>query len=399
MEIMFAKRNPTNNRSNTKSYTKPVTGLNRNRPTVVVCAPVYLPSQGGAATFFSTMIDMLKDKVNFIVYTQSLKGVQTIEKHDNVRIYRIQPNLIDAPAPVKYFIIPPITILTLLGFSLKYRAIPQAHSNGIFGFTVSLFSKLFNVKMIKEVMDTSDPAYNLRLGNIARYGSIGYTIEKRLLKLGIHPDMIRAYPSLLPPTDKKKFKNIKLRELGAEKTTKLLFVGFFWPSKGIDNLLKAMKIIEAKRNDIKLTILGDGPEKENIIKFIDENNLKSVTIVGITPRDEYLTKYLANADISVLPSRSGEGNPFVILEAFQFGRPVIATRVGGTPELIKNEETGLLIEPEDPRLLAKTILRLADDKALQKRLAKNGKKFLSNFPTWDDLAKEIYDDYMKILSK
>ncbi|WP_455392799.1 hypothetical protein [[Eubacterium] cellulosolvens] len=72
----------------------------RHRPTVLICTPVYLPTQGGAATYFSTLIKMLKSKVDFIVFTQSLKDVKTIEKEGTVRIYRIQPNLIDAPGPI-----------------------------------------------------------------------------------------------------------------------------------------------------------------------------------------------------------------------------------------------------------------------------------------------------------
>jgi len=219
-----------------------------------------------------------------------------------------------------------------------------------------------------------------------------------LLRIGIPQNNIRAYPSLLPPTDKVKFKDIKLRTLGDGEDTKILFVGYFWPSKGIDVLLNAMKIVDRSRKDIKLTILGDGPERENIEQFLAENNLKSVTMVGITPRDVYLTKYLANTDILVLPSHSGEGNPFVILEAFQFGRPVIATRVGGTPELIKDGKTGLLIEPGNPEVLAENIIRLADDKKLQKRLGKNGKKLLTTFPSWENLADEIYDVYLKIFN-
>jgi glycosyltransferase involved in cell wall biosynthesis len=258
--------------------------------------------------------------------------------------------------------------------------------------------------MIKEVMDTADPPYNLKVGKVFRYGSVGYTIEKKLLKVGIPKNMIRAYPSMIPPGDRENFKEVKVRPLGKEKDkgngkknkTKILFVGYWWPSKGIDTLLHAMAIIEKERSDIELTILGDGPERDNIRRIIKDNKLSSTKLVGITPRDEYLTKYLANTDISILPSRSGEGNPYVILEAFQFGRPVIATNVGGTPEFIKNGETGILIEPEDPKVMADAILKLVNDVELQKKLSKNGKKFLETLPTWEDQCEEIYQDYLRI---
>jgi glycosyltransferase involved in cell wall biosynthesis len=339
----------------------------------------------------------LKDKVNFLVFTQSLKNVKTIEESENVKIYRIQPNLIDAPGFVKYFVIPPVTLVALFIFWLKHRMIIHAHSNGIFGFTISLFSTFFRVKMIKEVQDTSDPAYNLILGRVNKYGSIGFTIEKKLLDIGIPKKNIIAFPTMLPPNDVERFKDIKLRGHGeAHDEINILCVAAMWPSKGLDTLLKAMHIIEKTNEKIKLTLIGDGPERKNLEQFITENNLKSIRMVGFKPRNEYISKYLANTDISVLPSRSGEGNPFVILEAFQFARPVIATRVGGTPELIKDNETGLLIDPENPKLLADSILKLAKDNALRKRLGKSGKKFLETFPTWNDLSSEIYNEYLKI---
>jgi glycosyltransferase involved in cell wall biosynthesis len=388
------------------------------KPTVLISTPVYLPAQGGAATFFSILTEVLRSRVDFIVFTQSLKGEKTVEIQENVTIYRIQPNLINAPAPAKYFVIPPITLFAYLWFRLKHRYIIHAHSTGIFGFTASLISAIFRIDMIKEVMDTADPPYNLKVGKVFRYGSVGYTIEKKLLNVGIPKDKIRAYPSMIPPGDREKFKDVKVRSLGKgkgkrkekgkdkgkdkgndkgmEKITKILFVGYWWPSKGIDTLLHAMAIIEKERSDIELTILGDGPERDNIRRIIKDNNLSSIKLVGITPRDEYLTKYLANTDISILPSRSGEGNPYVILEAFQFGRPVIATNVGGTPEFIKNGETGLLIEPEDPKVMADAILKLVNDVELQKKLSKNGKKFLETLPTWEDQCEEIYQDYLRI---
>jgi glycosyltransferase involved in cell wall biosynthesis len=381
-----------------KSMARKLQTPGRKRPTVLICAPVYLPSQGGASTYFSTLIKMLNSKVDFVVFTQSLKEVETIEHQGNIKIYRIQPNLIDAPGPVKYFVIPPITLFALFAFWLKYRMVIHAHSNGIFGFTISMFSSLFRIKMIKEVQDTSDPPYNLKLGQVAKYGSIGYTIEKKLLKIGIPKSRIIAYPSMLPPSDKEKFKDLNLRKVGdgKDKFTKLLCVAAFWPSKGLDTLLEAMKIVEKRNNNVKLTIIGDGPERANLELLMTKNKLRSVSLVGFKPRDIYLTKYLANTDISVLPSRSGEGNPFVILEAFQFARPVIATKVGGTPELVKNNKTGLLIEPENPEQLAESILKLVHDKKLQKELGENGKKLLSTFPTWNDLSKEIYNEYLRI---
>ena len=108
---------------------------------------------------------------------------------------------------------------------------------------------------------------------------------------------------------------------------------------------------------------------------------------------------MAGCDILVLSSASDEGNPRVILESFQFSRPVIATAAGGTPELIEDGENGLLPPPKNPEEFANAILRLSRDPKLREKLGRNGKKFLDKLPTWDDLARDIHEIYEDIWSR
>jgi len=368
----------------------------RKRPVVLVSTPTYLPIEGGASTFFSTLISQLEDEVDFVVYTMRLPGEPIIERRKNCLILRIQPNLIDSPTPLRLLVVPPATTVTLLALWLRFRPkVLHAHSNGVFGFSASIFSTLFHRPMIKEVQDLSDPPSNLRMGHVRSWGAIGTTIRDKIISCDIPRSRVRTFPSMLPPDDQRLLKDIKPRPLGSKKPFELLCVAALRPYKGVDVLLRAFSIIESKRDDVHLTIIGDGGERETLEEYIKSKGLKKVDMVGNVDRATYLKKYLARSDCLVLASRSAEGNPFVILESFQLGRAVVATRVGGIPEMIKDGKNGLLVRPEDPEAFAKAVLRVVEDRELLHNLARGGKRFLELQPKWEDLVEVVFEEYMQ----
>ena len=106
---------------------------------------------------------------------------------------------------------------------------------------------------------------------------------------------------------------------------------------------------------------------------------------------------LKSSKVLVLPSRV-ESVPNVIKEAFFLKVPVVASNVGGIPEIVTNEKTGLLVEPNDPQSLANAINRLLENKELAKNLADAGFEFLKNNLTWDVLLPKyikFYEDLVK----
>ena len=364
--------NKTSKKSNTSG---------KRRPTVLVTVSLYPPYTGGGPTYFSTLVDILKDRVDFLILTQNCPGSKIIERQENVRIYRIQPYLQYHPSILKYVFITPITLLALFYFWVKYRPVIHAHSSGIYGFVVGLFSSMVDAKIIKEVQDLRDPEYNLKIGKVNRYFACGSAVEKKLRSLGIPRNRIIKYPAINPPSCNKIHKKIVTKKgmanskKPAARTVKLLFVGWLdRKDKGIDILLEAYKEISAKREDISLTLIGDGPDVTFCESFIKNNDLKNIEILGRIDYESTL-RLIDRSDIIVLPSRL-EAQGRAILEGFQFGKPAIATNVGGIPELVKDGKNGILIEPEDPKVLARAILRLADDKKLREELGRNGNKFL-----------------------
>jgi glycosyltransferase involved in cell wall biosynthesis len=135
------------------------------------------------------------------------------------------------------------------------------------------------------------------------------------------------------------------RKLNLEPDTKyLLFVGTLSRRKGIDVLLAAFKAIN--RPDVKLIFIGQGGDHHVIENFITEHSWQDrILRPGVVPHAQ-LPLWYAAADIVVLPSLA-EGVPNVILEALAMGKPVVATRVGGIPEILAGEKTGFLCPPGD----------------------------------------------------
>jgi teichuronic acid biosynthesis glycosyltransferase TuaC len=144
------------------------------------------------------------------------------------------------------------------------------------------------------------------------------------------------------------------RQLGVDERSELvLFVGRLDPMKGIMELLDAFASLKNRRPNLRLAYVGDGPGSERLQHKAKEIALESrVVLVNACPSQK-VARWLAAANVLALPSYS-EGCPNVVLEALNCGRPVIATNVGGIPELV-NEECGALIAPRNVLALANAI--------------------------------------------
>jgi len=147
------------------------------------------------------------------------------------------------------------------------------------------------------------------------------------------------------------------------------------PQKGLEYLIEAFKEIAEKIPDVKLVIKAYSSERkyeQKLLRIIDEYKLRNhiKIIKEMIPYSE-LPKYFAAADVFVLPSVS-EGMGVVLLEALATGVPVVASRVGGIPDIIVHEYNGLLVKPRDPKGLAEAIIRILTDDKIKRQLIKGG---------------------------
>lgn len=160
--------------------------------------------------------------------------------------------------------------------------------------------------------------------------------------------------------------------------------------KGFDLLLMAMQELD---DEVRLLLGGDGPQRERLAA--EAAGLAGRTdLIGFVPD---VAEFMGRIGLFVLPSRS-EGLGLVLVEAMAAGRPVVATRVGGIPEVVSDGETGLLVPPEDPVALAVAIRRILDDPDLAARMGRAGRSRAEALFSARRMAEQTRELYQEMLS-
>jgi glycosyltransferase involved in cell wall biosynthesis len=160
---------------------------------------------------------------------------------------------------------------------------------------------------------------------------------------------------------------------GEAEPPQVLFVGRLSPEKGIEELLAAT-------DGLNLVVAGDGPLRERVPQAL-----------GFVPPDE-LARLYDRAAVVVCPSRR-DGFPVACAEAMAHARPVVATAVGGLPDMVVDGETGLLVPPRDPQALRAAIDRLLADPDLRHRLGRNARTRIAELCDWDRILDTIVGSY------
>jgi glycosyltransferase involved in cell wall biosynthesis len=155
---------------------------------------------------------------------------------------------------------------------------------------------------------------------------------------------------------------------------RILYVGRIEQVKGIDYLIKAVGKAAKSNPKVKLDIIGEGSYENEIKSLVVELNLsKNVNFIGwVSQKDLY--RYYEMSTAIVIPSVWPENFPTVCNEAMSIGRPVIATKVGGIPELVENGTTGYLVPAENDVALAEAILKILNHEALAQKMGEYGRK-------------------------
>lgn len=185
----------------------------------------------------------------------------------------------------------------------------------------------------------------------------------------------RAVHRLFPGIDLPRFEGASAAKRDANH---ILCAGSLVEKKGIVDLITACAILHDRNCPVTCTIAGDGPLKSGLQAQIAALGLaQHVKLVGRRAHDE-IAALMRCASVLVLPSvvtRAGEcdGLPTVLLEAQAAGLPTIATRIGGIPEIVEHEVSGLLVQPGRPRELAAAIERVLDDASLSHQLSLGGR--------------------------
>ena len=174
----------------------------------------------------------------------------------------------------------------------------------------------------------------------------------------------------------------------------ILTVARLTAQKSIDTLIDAIALVPNAR----LKIIGDGPERAALEKQTHDLNLQDrVEFVGVLPQVE-LPRYYAECSVFVLPSIR-EGMGLVFAEALLCGAPVIAVNSGGVTDIVRDDETGLLVPERNARALANAIVKIVDDRVLATRIAENGRALMQERYTQEKVAQQFVAIYEFIKCK
>lgn len=172
------------------------------------------------------------------------------------------------------------------------------------------------------------------------------------------------------------------------------YLGRLSKEKGILNLIEAIGDIP----NAKLLIAGDGPERERIEAYISEHKLDGrITLLGYQNQDS-IHKYITNSRFVVIPSICNENCPYSVLEAMEIGKPIVASRIGGIPELIADGENGYLYKADDINELKEKLTLLLDDDEKVNSFAQKSRELYESYYSPDSYYNELIKIYNKVMS-
>lgn len=317
--------------------------------------------------------------------------------------------------PKKYFY--PITGISYAHFVSRYAIknikpkpdLIHAHFSYPDGFGMIGLAKKWNIPLVISALGTIERkvAYEgsytsrqiIKAMNFAdKVLSVSEDLKLHIVNLGINENNVIVVPN---GVDTEKFKPAgkenarKLLNLPLDKNI-ILFVGALRNIKGVDYLIEAAKNFVDSNTELYLVGRDDGLKKSLKKMAQDFKITDFIKFIGPVNHED-IPLWVSASDILVLPSLS-EGRPNVVLEALACEVPVVATDVGGIPELIINGETGYLVPAKNPLELSEKVNKLLGDENQREKMGKFGRKsIIQRGLTWEAHAKKTVDIYSKLL--
>jgi glycosyltransferase involved in cell wall biosynthesis len=238
------------------------------------------------------------------------------------------------------------------------EAFERAQRGGEFSGTLEEFQSLPGGRRLRALRSSRSAA----LRRAVLVLSPSAYLREIALGWGLDPARVIVVPNPAPPVPALPPRDELRAELGVDGTV-LAFAGRLTLQKALDLALDALREVP----QVTLLVLGDGPDRGRLERGAAERGLGGrVRFLGAGSRDDVLRLFSA-ADAALLTS-AWENLPHTVLEALAVGTPVIATAVGGVPEVVRDGENGLLVPPASPEALRHAVERFRDDAALRARL-------------------------------
>jgi len=294
--------------------------------------------------------------------------------------------------PARYLLVPLLVVaqgFAVLGRMLR-RRVALVHSHWLLpqGFTSALAARLLNrphvvtvhggdVFALQGPVSRAAKKLVLRLAEVVTVNS--EATRRAVLELGPYEKKVVRIPMGADDTVAPDAASVaSLREsLRGQEGPLLAFVGRLVPEKGASDLLQAVAILSGSMPGIRAVVIGDGPEREALARQARALGIdRRISLTGwLSPAQ--VRMHLHASDIFVGPSRPApdgwiEAQGLTFIEAMLAGLPVVASRIGGILDAVRDGETGLLVAPGAPEAIAEAVRRLFADRELSRRVAHAG---------------------------
>ena len=366
---------------------------------------------GGINVAYNLALSMAKRGHEINIFTTSIDFRDATERYNNISIYRYGTNFRIASGNFSFnLFLKPIRhkvdiihthvgnpIADLAGYAYMKRNkdkpfIITYHGDGqegIGGFIRNLSVSFYNRFLAEKVLSQADVIIS---------PSEYYINESRFL--GKYMDKIVVIPNGINVED---FDISYSKEecrvgLGLPIDENIiLFVGSLTPYKGPDVLVKAMPIVVKEVPNTKLVFVGSGRMRDELEELSKKLGVeKHVKFAGFI-EESLKPLYYKAADVFCLPSTmSTESFGIVNLEAMACGVPIVASKIGGVPDVVKDGENGLLVPPRDSEALADAIIYLLANGNIREKMGKNGRRKVKDY-SWDKIADEVEKLYELML--
>lgn len=214
-------------------------------------------------------------------------------------------------------------------------------------------------------------------------------LKERVMEFGVSKDKVKVINN---GVSEEQFHLLdKQGEALNEKKKIVLYVGNLLVEKGVVELIEAVEILSRKRDDFSLKLIGNGPFKKELSKLIEK--LRLVKFVGLEGEKEHeeIPQWIHKSHVVCLPSYH-EGFPNIVVESISCGRPVVASNIGGIPEIINDKELGILIPPRDPEKLAWALEEALDKEWNREEIAGSAARFY-----WDTILPKFEELYNELI--
>ncbi|MEK6791916.1 MAG: glycosyltransferase family 4 protein [Deltaproteobacteria bacterium] len=212
--------------------------------------------------------------------------------------------------------------------------------------------------------------------------------ERRIVVI---PNAVLAGPQATPSKEER---TLKRRSIACNDDAFLIgYAGRLSPEKGVSYLIEAASMTISNGANLRLVIIGDGPEKGGLMKLAASKGIEDrVTFTGFQSDVE---SWLCCMDAFVLPSLT-EGTPMALLEAMASGLPCVASAVGGVPQVIENWKNGVLVPPGKPEEIAGALMKIYKDTSLRKSLSVEAVSTINAKYNIKDWTERIEAEYLEL---